>query len=148
MSVSTEPLHAGGTTLSYKIGAATAFTALGQVADISLGGIKIPEIKTSKLSSTVHTSIPSIVDPGDVKFSMYYVPGDAGVQAIQGLATTPAIVAWQIQSPDGASETTGSTITFSAFVTDFAPKDYKIDGTPMVDVSLKITGAIAFAAGS
>lgn len=148
MAVDTEASGSAGTTLGYKIGAATVFTLLSQVIDLDLSGITVAPIPTTKLASTVKTYIPSIPDPGEVTFSVYDVAGDATVAQLRTLIGTPAVVSWQVMAPDGTSSTTGSTIVFSGFLTNYAPGGYAIDGTPIANVTIQITGAVTFTAGT
>jgi Lambda phage tail tube protein, TTP len=148
MAVQTTPFKASGTTLSYKVSPASVYTALAQLVNFDEGGRAIAPIDTTTLTATVKTSIPSILDNGELTFTVYDVPGESTGAQLVTLTATPEVCAWQIQYPDGSSPTTGTTDAFSAFLTNYAPKGFAVDGTPTVDVTIKITGAITRTAGS
>lgn len=149
MAILTSPFKASGTTLGFKLtsGGAT-YTSVGELKNFDTGGTDIATIDTSILSSTAKTFIPSIPDNGDVTFSVFLVPGDATVVQLQAWSQSPAVAYWQIQLPDGATATTGTTITFAAFLTNFTAKGFEVDGSPMVDVTLKVTGGVTMTAGT
>lgn len=148
MSVKTSAFGAAGTTLGYKIGGASVYTPVAQLVEMDEDGIKIDAIETTLLAGTIKTYIPSIPDPGTISFTIYNVPGDAGVAELRTLVNTPQVVAWQIQYPDGTSPTTGSTEQFSGFLTGFAAKGFKIGETPTAEITMQVSGLIVLTPGS
>lgn len=148
MAVLDTPFKASGTTLSSHALPTGSFVVIAFLIDLELGGITTAEIDTTVLTAVVKTNMPSIPASGDLTFSVFYVPGDTGVQSLITQATTPTIAVYQIQTPDGSSSTTGSSAVFNAWVSSFAPKGFAIDGSPTADVTLTITGAITFTPGT
>lgn len=149
MPIQTSPLRSSGTTLGYKLtSAATTYTVFGFVDSIDFGGVSVSPIDVTVLASTFKTYIPSIPDPGDLTFSIKYIPGDAGTVEIQNLAFTPAVVFFQVQLTDGSSPTTGTTLAFQGFVSNFAPKGFAVDGSPAADCTVQITGPITVTVGT
>lgn len=148
MAVQTSPFKAAGTTLSSKATSGGTYAPQGQLIDLEYGGVTTGEIDTTILAATVKTNIPSIPDSGDLTLSTFYVPGDTTVESLATQANAPTIQYWQIQCPDGSSPTTGSTATFNAWVSSFAPKGFTVDGSPVADVTLRITGAVTYAVGT
>jgi hypothetical protein len=148
MAIKTSAFSAAGATLGYNLGGSSTYTNLTQLISFDESGRAVAKIETTLLASTVKTSLPSIPDNGEVTFKAYDVPGDATNVELRTMLATPIVAAWRIQYPDGSSSTTGSTDVFSAYLTNLAPGGFAIDGTPILDLTLQITGAIVFTAGS
>lgn len=148
MAVNDTPSNAAGTTLSYKIGAASTFSPVATLQETSGPSESVAKIDTTYLSAEIKTYIPSIPDPGEVSFTIFAVYGDAAFIALAALVAAPQVASWQLQANDGTSPTTGSTATFRGFLTKFDEKDYKIDGTPVADITLQVSGTVTRTPGT
>jgi hypothetical protein len=153
----TTPFKASGTTFGFcatlPITGSSVYTPIGELKNFDTGGTDIAVIDTTLLVSTAKTKIPSIPDNGDVTFSVFLVPGLATVVQLQAWSQSPATVAWQIQLPDGtppvgSAAPTGTTITFMAFLSNYAAKGFEVDGSPMADVTLTISGGVTMTPGT
>jgi Lambda phage tail tube protein, TTP len=143
VGVKTSAFHAAGTSIGFNVtSAGSTYTSVGQLADLSFGGLTVPEIDTTLLSSVVRTSIPGLPDSGDVTFNIFYVPSDTGVIELVSLAQSPKTIFWSVMLPDGTSSTTGTALQFAAYLTSFAPSGFAPDDKPVADVTLRITGAV------
>jgi hypothetical protein len=121
------------------------FLTVAEVKDISG-----PGITSDVLDTTTHTSpsawrqkIPSLLDGGEVTFSVNYMPGDPTHDAATGLASmaiSRAVQSWQVIYPD-TDETLWS---FDGFVTNFAP-GAPVEDLLTADVTITVTGAVAAA---
>ncbi len=116
------------------------FTTVLQVQDITL-----PPLKAETEDVTAHDSpggwtelIPTLLDGGEVKFGVLYVPSAATHNATTGLIAdlhAKTLRHFQAVFPDGAV----TTWSFSGYVTGFAAKA-PVKAALKADVTISITG--------
>lgn len=149
MSLATTPYSGLGITLGYNLGGSTTYTALTQLEDdCDFDGFDTTIIAIKPLSQTVVTKVAGRIDPGTFTGSCYLVNGDAGVTELLALAAARTTVAWRVQLPDGSSPTTGSTFTFSGFVSNVKPGNFTGEDSPKLEFTIAISGAVTATAGS
>ena len=134
-------IAAQGTLLRVDDGAGN-FTTIAEVKDISG-----PELVSSFMDVTSHDSVDytrefinSLRDPGEVTFSINYVPGNATHNMSAGLASLQqnrTLRSYQLVFPDAGT----TTWEFDAYVSRFAPRA-PVDGPLGADVTLRVTGTV------
>ena len=140
MAVPTGAVAGAATKISIKIPPASVFSPLAEVFELAPPNVSIAKIDTTVLVSTQMTSIPSIPDNGEVKFTILYIPNGAGFGLLNPLTVTPAVVKWQIQLSDGTPSTgTGTIIPFDGYVSGWEPKGFKIGDKAVADVTITVT---------
>lgn len=119
-------------------GTSEAFTAVAEV----IGDIDGPSSKRDKKEVTPHKRtdwfreyLPSLIDPGEIKFKMNYVAGDTTQEALEADFNDAVIHHWQVEFPDDTG------VQFSAFPIEFARSEPAEDAIT-ISVTLAITGAI------
>jgi hypothetical protein len=148
MSLITIPQSGVGITVGYHT-TGSVFTLLGTLGDdCEFSGFASTVINTPYLASTYVTKTPGRIDPGDFTGSLFYVPSDTGVQELQTLSASRATVSWQVMFNDGSSPTTGSTATFSGFVSTIKPGNFTGEDAPKMDFTITITGPVTFTTGT
>lgn len=119
-------------------GTAEEFTAITEV----VGDIDGPSSKRDKKEVTPHKRSdwfrefkPSLLDPGEIKFKMNYVAGDATQEDVEDDFNDAVIHNWQVVFPDDTG------VQFAAFPVEFARSEPAEDAIT-ISVTLAITGAI------
>jgi Lambda phage tail tube protein, TTP len=145
MAVKTTAMIGHGATIGYSTTGAAPYTAVGLVTKIGP-----PDEQTEKPDST-HLLSPNFTrekiaglnhnEDATLTVQLTY----AGYSALQTLKRT--LCSWQIMIPDGTSSTTGSTFTFSGFLTDLHG-DIPDAEIMTVSVSIAVTGPVVVATGS
>jgi len=149
MPGSTVPFKAAGSTLGYKLtSGALAYLPIATLISMEPGGADIEEIDTSVLSSTAMTSIPAIPDNGEVTFKAFYIPDNPAIAEGEALAASPAVIYWQIQLPNGASPTTGTTLSFAGWLKSLKRNTLDIKSSPTCDVTIRVSGGVTIGAAT
>ena len=85
--------------------------------------------------------LPTLINR-DASFSVNFLPGDVGQQAIaEGIFTTGSTRNWRISYPPPDAVTSAVTQTFSAFLTSFNLTS-PLDSQMTAEVSLRVTGPV------
>jgi predicted secreted protein len=126
-------------------------TAFGSGTFVTVAEVKSmdgPGLKADTIDVTTHSSaaagawretIASLLDPGDVKFSLNLIPASAGHKNLLSDFTGRVKTNYQFVFPDG-----GSTVwAFTGFMTQFSAKA-AVDGVLEAEVTLTLTGAPTF----
>jgi hypothetical protein len=132
---------AAGTTLSYSTDAGVTWVLVGEVSSLSgVGGSEMGRRDTTVLSSSLHTSRPSLGTPKDMEFGLLIDPTDTAHQQVRDWAATPAATdpQWKVQFPITA---TPNKCTFTAFVANF-------DGVNAEDVDGNLEATITLCRNS
>lgn len=116
-----------------------AFTTIAEVMDINGPNLQLATADvTSHDSSGWREHVATILDGGDVTFSINFVPTGGTHDYSTGLVkdmTDRTLRNFQLVFPDSGS----TTWTFAAYITGFASKN-PVDGALTADVALRITG--------
>lgn len=119
-------------------GTAEVFTAITEV----VGDIDGPSSKRDKKEVTPHKRSdwfrefkPSLIDPGEIKFKMNYVPADQTQEDLEADFNDAVIHNWQVAFPDDTG------VQFAAFPIEFARSEPAEDAIT-ISVTLAITGVI------
>ncbi len=149
MSAATGPVGGVGITLGHKQAADPVFANLVTLADdCEFGGQAVTAINIPYLSTVTMPKVPGRMDSGDFTASVYWVPGETSVAGLTALFQNRTTSQWQVMLPDGSSPTTGSTATFSGFISSFKPGNFTGEDAPKLDITIAISGTIIYAAGS
>jgi hypothetical protein len=108
------------------------------VMDVTLPEIKLGDIKTSNMATTVaHTYIPEkSYEGGELKFGVQFSP-DTSITAMVGVSDT-----WTLTFPKSpSSAATAATWAWSGYVNSYTGKA-PVDGLLTGEVSIKVAGAI------
>ena len=138
-------IAAYGTLLKIGDGAGVeSFTAIAEVTEVGWGGLKVgtADITNHGSTSAFKEIVATTVDPGQVKFSVNYLPNTLTQAYTTGLMRD--IINrnkrnFQLTFPSG----TPNTITFAAYVTGFDQKG-PVDGKLAADFTIDITGVPAW----
>ncbi|HEV2463548.1 MAG TPA: hypothetical protein VGT04_07075 [Acidobacteriaceae bacterium] len=146
-----------GNTLTISNAATATGSVTLTISPVILGEIKSVPFKAGKWETADVTNfqsgsdrefITTVRDNGTVDLAGNRVSGDAGQQAIEAAYSSGGISAFTLQLPLASGQSTsGDKYTFNALVVS---RDFTVDVTKEIDwqVSLKISGAVTFAAGS
>ena len=120
------------------VGTAETFTAIAEV----IGDIDGPSSSRDKKEVTPHKRSdwfreykPGLIDPGEIKFKMNYVAGDATQEDLEADFNDAVIHNWQVLFPDDTG------VQFAAFPTEFARSEPGEEAIT-ISVTLAITGPI------
>jgi len=121
-----------------------SLTAIGQVLSISnAGGGEVGERDTTVLSSTVHTSMPTIPDNGEVTFTINYDPTDTGHTTVRNFKDSPPAIlpVWVVTFNTSSS----NTATFSGWVKNVDGANSEgVDENLTMDVTIRVSGAVTY----
>ena len=120
------------------------FAELEEASGIKLGGVTISSIDCTHLRSAAKEFIPGLSDNTTVDLTCNFVNGSVQ-NLIRTDANAGATSAYRIvvnSSIPGAPSTT--TISFQGFAMKYAGPEAKVDGKLEIQISLKVTGALAF----
>lgn len=149
----------GTGTLTLSQAATATATAVALTVDAAqlIGEIKTANMNAGKWETADVTNfesgadrefITTLRDNGTVDVSGNRVAGDAGQQAIESAYGSGALQAFTLALPKTSTQSVqGDTYTFSALVLS---RDFSVDVAKEIDwkLSLKISGAVTYAAGS
>lgn len=118
------------------------FTTIAEVTEITPPALKRESIDATSHASPAawHEKLKGLKDPGQVTFSINYLPANAthgiGVGGLLGdFSNDTTISNWKLVFTDGSS----TAWIFPAFVVSFAPKA-PLNGRLTADVTLEISG--------
>lgn len=126
-------------------------TSFGSGTFVTVAEVKSidgPGMKASQIDVTTHSSaasgawkemIVSLLDPGDVKFSINLIPGSAGHKSLISDFTGRTKTNYQLVFPDGGS----TTWAFTGYCIDFGAKA-ATDGVLEASMTITLTGAPTF----
>ena len=132
-----------GTTLQLKI--ASTFTTVPQCSQIAHNGIEIGEREVTNLLSTMRKRRGTILDPGEISFTMFFDPADTVHLAIITNMLAKTIAEWKLIFVDGLG--TPAHILFNGFVREFPLSGFEIDGSVEAEVMIRITDTFTRVAG-
>jgi hypothetical protein len=135
---------AKGTKLQIGNGAESeVFTDVGELLDMSGPSASLGTADVTSHSSTAKECVATVLDSGEVTFSINYDPTLATHKNASGgliyQMQQKTLRNWKIVFPD----TSSSYITFSGFVTSFEP-DAPVEGKLSAKLKIKISGAVVF----
>ena len=143
--VSSNAFSGLGLVLSIGTNASPAvFTQIGEVKSVSGPQLKNETADVTNVQSPggVKEFISTLTDPGEVKFSVNYVPDDAGQQAVYAAAIGKTRLPFQLVLPPASEETGESTPgqwNFKGLVTEYGV-DIPLDKEAVVTITIKVSG--------
>jgi hypothetical protein len=135
-----------GTDIAYSTNLVSpSYTSLAQIEDVTGPDEKIADVRKTALLSpnATHEYRPGLIDPGGCKFKFIFAATNKAT--IKALFYSRATVLFKITYPDGAS--VSSTDVFQGYINGYGG-EVPIENNIMADVSIKVTGAVTFTAGS
>ncbi len=130
-----------GTTIAIGNGASPeVFNNIGEVKSIQGPDGQAAEIDTTNLSSAAREFNMGLPDEGNVSISANYDPADTYQTAVKTARDNQTQTNFKITCAD----TSTTEITFAAYVMRFSLA-WDIDNVAMLDMTLRITGAITIA---
>jgi len=138
MAASTAILGFGTTFAIGDGGDPETFTALAEVLDVSPPSDAVDVIEVTHMTSPSRTKefIAGLTDPGEVSFSINFIPGAGDDTALQALRNTGVSNNFRIAFPDSGD----TTWTFAAFLTGYTPTA-PVNDRMTADVTFKLTGS-------
>ena len=115
------------------------WSEVGEVVDMNLEDPGATEINTTHLQSTAKEYLMGLEDAGSYTFSVNWLFTDAGQEALRTAKTSRALKNFRVTYSDD------STATFSAYVQTFTGPSLGVDDKMSGSITLKISGAVAFA---
>lgn len=141
-------IHSFGAILQYDLDGTPPYTALTDIARIKPPNVQVGSSEVTHLESVsaFREFQPGWGDGGEITFRCYMTK--AQVAILYGFVRV--LYYWRVLFPLLTGETVNSMWTAQGFITNFDSQEVTIDGevTAMVDITLKITGKPAFAAGT
>lgn len=127
-------------TLSFgvTVSGTTAYTVITGMETIDGPEASIGVVEVSPLGATYKGKLPSISDPGEVTFTVYYDGTDTTHQFLTGLLGTTTQLPWKVDYPDGTSA------EFTGFLSGFGIKGMEAESPVTGDGTITINGAITF----
>jgi hypothetical protein len=120
----------------------TAFTDIAEIKSITGPGGASTTLDTTTLSSVAKEFVPGLKDNGEVSLAVNFVPGDEGQQQMLDDQENLTMAVYKITYSD-KKPTGGTTATFNAYVTNFAPS-VGVDALSTADVSLRVSGGVTW----
>lgn len=116
-------------------------SAVGGLLDIPLPGAEIEEIEDTDMGSGgVREYLAGLQDPGTMEFTVRYIPGDVGQDALVAGASSGDALAIVVNLPGGTGE---PTFDFNAIVLgDSRPELFWEGSTAMRTFTLRISGLV------
>ena len=115
------------------------WSEVGEVVDMNLEDPGASEIDVTHLGSTAKEYLMGLADAGSYTFSVNWLFTDAGQEALRTAKTSRALKNFRVTYSDD------STATFSAYVQTFTGPSLGVDDKMSGSITLKISGAVAFA---
>jgi hypothetical protein len=122
--------------------ATPVFVDIAEIKSITGPGGASTTLDTTTLSSAAKEFVPGLKDNGEVTLSVNFVPGDAGQQQMIEDQENLTMAIYRITYSD-KRPTGGTTATFNAYVTNFAPS-VGVDALSTADVSLRVSGGVTW----
>lgn len=133
-------------TLGYKISPASVYTVLGHIKTLSAPDAVYGSTDISGLPSQFTTKRATVIDPGEMSFSVFANYQNATFAAMKTLLLTPGqpsfTTSWQITFPEG------TTSTFFGFLTSFKEDELVYDQPVEAEGSVMLTSIPVYVAGS
>jgi predicted secreted protein len=125
------------------------YVELSEVKTIGFSGMKYDLADVTNMnSSNFKEWLPTLADSGDLAITGNLIPNDQSEVDLIGFFNAATLVTWQVVLPPGLSfSTSEGTFTFSAYVSSI-DRSIPVEKEATISVKLKITGKIAFTAGS
>lgn len=123
---------------SLELSISSSFTAIAQVTKVHAPRKKMGQVETTDLGSTSRTFLATILDSGEVSFSINYDPDDSTHAQLNTSCDAGTMEAWKVKMP----ATPASIFAFSGFITEFSPGDMTVDGLQTADLTIKVSGAV------
>jgi predicted secreted protein len=119
------------------------YTTIAEVTKISISGSKadLADVTNMDSPSNFREFLPTLLDSGEIKAEMNFIPGDATQAAVLADFNGQVLSPWQIVLPNSLGS-----FTFNAYVTT-EDVDLPIDKQGTRSFTLKVTGPVTFTAG-
>lgn len=116
------------------------FTTIGELRNISGPSLSadVVDVSTHASPGAYREKIATLLDAGEITFTVNYIPTTATHNATTGILATyknRTLRNWQLVFPDGSS----TTWSFSGFVTGFQPSE-PVDGELSADITITLSG--------
>lgn len=134
---------AQGTTLGIDevSGASNSFSIINNVTSLTgVGGGTVTQQRTTALAGTVHVYRPTIKDPAEVSFDLWFDPTDAVHKFVRNLADTPTngpnnyLATYNTPNINSTCQFTGNVSEWSGYSTD------DVEANLMATFTVKQTG--------
>lgn len=130
-----------GTQLKHGVGTGpTVYTAITQRTSIKGPGTQVGKADVTDLDSIVKEYRPTLGDPGEMSFDIWYDPVAATHQLLTDYLSAPAVAKWQLKFSDDAA----TAIPFDGFVSGFEPGGMDPEGYLMASVKIQVVGNIPY----
>ena len=116
------------------------FTTIAEVGTISGPSQSSEFVDVTNQDSTAREFIAGLVDPGEISFTMNYIPQNATHKALLTDFTDKSVDEYELAFPTGSAADKWS---FKAAVTG-AEVSAPIDGPMQLSVTLKVSGSVTF----
>ncbi len=128
----------------------STYTNIGEIVSLEhLGGGEVGERDTTVLSSTAHTSAPTIPDNGEVTIELNWDPTDAVHKFIRNLKDAPpfsvntSFIGFNTFKAVFATGNTNTSSIFNAWVKNFdGATAGGVDENLTASVTLRVTGSV------
>ena len=133
--------------LQYSSSSSTGYTTFAQIEKIKHFTVEAPTVVTTPLNATNETSQPGIPDLGEITGQLKFA--SSMYTTIMGWVNNKTVMYFKTQVNDGSSPTTGSYSYVQGWIKSFSPiGDIERNKVLLSDITIKVTGADTFTAGS
>lgn len=148
MPVVSVPFSGQGITLSYKVGLGSYIPITLIKDDSEFSGFENMIIELKTLSAGVVTKIVGRTDSGSFSGSAYLVNADLGISQLFSLFASKVTTLWQVQLPDGATNTTGTAYQFVGPISKLQPGNFTGEDAPTLSFEIAISGFVTIVAAT
>lgn len=147
--VSSQAFAARGTQLLYQTSPSVGFQLLAEIKQADFSGQKLDLADVTNFQSGQFKEwLATLLDSGELSFKGNFIPGDVSQASLLGFFNNATLVTYKVVLPTNpATNQPFGHFTFLAYVSTFE-WGLPIDKEATITGKLKITGAIAYVAGS
>ncbi len=138
-----------GLILGIGSGSPVTFTTVGETKSFAGPTLKndTADVTNTQSIGGVKEFVATLTDPGEVKTTVNYVPGDGGQEAVQAALIAKTVTPFELTLPPASIQTPGNKTpgfwSFNGLVTEFN-LDIPLDKEATAAITIKLSGLPTF----
>jgi hypothetical protein len=127
-----------GTTVARLTTPPSTYTTITQVKEVTPPALEMGTAEATHLTSTAREHVATILDPGEVSFSILWDPDDATHLDLWTTFQAKTVSGWKITIVDATA--TDTTITFDGLIKNFGIDTLDVEAIAMIPVTIQVSG--------